>query len=97
MLSKENIINKLREGYTPIELSPKDELTSIYKQAFKPQIDKKNLDIFFELYDTNEVILRAWGFLGVYHILKEKKIGDKEKRLKVKEMVLEVLHDKREI
>jgi len=97
MLSKENIINKLREGYTPIELSPKDELTSIYKQAFKPHIDKKNLDIFFEVYDTNEVILRAWGFLGVYHILKEKKIGDEEKRLKVQKIILEVLGDKREI
>lgn len=97
MLSKEKIINKLREGYTPIELSPKDELTSIYKQAFKPLIDKKILDIFFEVYDTNEVILRAWGFLGVYHILKEKKIGDERKRLKVQQIILEVLGDKREI
>ena len=97
MLPKEKIINKLREGYTPIELSPKEELTSIYKQAFKPLIDKKNLDIFFEAYDTNEVILRAWGFLGVYHILKEKKIVDERKRLKVQKIVLEVLGDKREI
>jgi hypothetical protein len=97
MLPKENIINKLREGYTPIELSPKDELTSIYKQAFKPLIDKKNLDIFFEVYDTNEVILRAWGFLGVYHILKEMKIGDEGKRLKIQKIVLEVLGDRREI
>ncbi len=97
MLSKEKIIIKLKEGYTPIELSPKDELTSIYKQAFKPLIDRKNLDIFIEIYDTNKVILRAWGFLGVYHILKEKEIGDEEKRLKVQKIILEVLGDKREI
>jgi len=97
MLSKEKIITKLREGYSPIELSPKDELTSIYKQAFKPLIDKKNLDIFFEVYDTNEIILRAWGFLGIYHILKEKNIGDEGKRLKVQKIVLEVLGDQREI
>ncbi|MFX1586716.1 MAG: hypothetical protein ACFFC1_01070 [Promethearchaeota archaeon] len=96
-MSKEKVITKLREGYSPIELSPKDKLTSIYKQAFKPLIDKKNLDIFFEVYDTNEVILRAWGFLGIYHILKEKNIGDEGKRLKVQKIVLEVLGDKREI
>ncbi|MFX0018187.1 MAG: hypothetical protein ACFFAK_05945 [Promethearchaeota archaeon] len=97
MAYKEKIINKLRKGYSPIELSPKDELTSIYKQAFKPLIDKKSLDIFFELYDTNEVILRAWGFLGLYHILKENIIRDEEKILKVQKIILEVLGDKREI
>ncbi len=63
MLYKEKVINKLRKGYSPVEESPKDELTSIYKQAFKPLVDKKNLDIFFEVYETNEVILRACNFI----------------------------------
>ncbi|MGB5910757.1 MAG: hypothetical protein WBH31_06140 [Promethearchaeia archaeon] len=97
MSYKEKIISKLRKGYSPIEESPKDELTSIYKQAFKPLVDKKNVDIFFEVYETNEVLLRAWSFLGIYHILKEKNIIDEEQKLKIQKIILEVLNDKREI
>jgi len=97
MSYKEKIINKLRKGYTPIEISPKEELTSTFKKIFKPLIDRKDLDFFLKLYETNDVILRAWSFLGLHHILKEKVIEEEEKKLKIRKIILEILNDKREI
>ena len=80
MSYKEKTIQKLRKGYTPVEISPKEELVSTFKKIFKPLIDREDLNFFFELFETNEVILRAWSFLGLYHILKERNIEDGDKK-----------------
>ncbi|MFX0148693.1 MAG: hypothetical protein ACFE8E_13225 [Candidatus Hodarchaeota archaeon] len=97
MSYKEKIINKLRKGYSPIEVSPKDELTSTFKNIFKPIINRKDLEFFLDLFDTNEVILRAWSFLGIYYILEETKIKQEDKQLKIQNIILELLNDKREV
>ena len=97
MLYKDKIINNLKKGYSPIEASPKEELTSIFKNAFKPIVDRQDLNLIFELFDTNEVILRAWSFLGLYHILKEKNIEQEETKLKIRKMILDILNDKRDL
>ena len=93
----QKIINKLRKGYAPVELSPKANLTSTYKNIFKPLVNRKDFTLLFELFDTNEVILRAWSFLGLYHILEETAIYEEERMKKTQEIILEVLNDDREI
>ncbi|MHA1472335.1 MAG: hypothetical protein ACTSQW_04465, partial [Promethearchaeota archaeon] len=93
----QKIINKLRKGYAPVELSPKANLTSTYKNIFKPLVNRKDFTMLFELFDTNEVILRAWSFLGLYHILEETVVYEEERIKKIQEIILEILNDSREI
>jgi len=97
MSYKDKIINKLKKGYTPIEVSPKEELTSTFKNIFKPIVDRRDLNFIFELFNSNEVILRAWSFLGLYYILKESHVDEEEKKLKIQKIILDILNDKREI
>jgi len=95
--TKQKITNALRRGYTPSESSPKAELTSTYKSLFKPLINKKDFNFLFELFETNEVILRAWSFLGLYYILEETSVYQDDRIQKIREIILEVLKDQREI
>ncbi len=93
----QKIFDKLRKGYAPIELSPKANLTSTYKSIFKPLVNRKDFDLLFELFDTNEVILRAWSFLGLHHVLEETSVYEEERIERIQEIVLKVLNDYREI
>jgi len=94
---KQQIREKLRKGYAPVELSPKANLTSTYKNIFKPLVDRKDFNLLFELFDTNEVILRAWSFLGLHHVLDETSVYEEERIKRIQEIILEVLNDTREI
>ena len=93
----QKIFDKLRKGYTPVEQSPKANLTSTYKSIFKPLVNRKDFNLLFELFDTNEVILRAWSFLGLYHVLEETSVYEEERIERIQQIVLEVLNDYREI
>ena len=93
----QKIFDKLRKGYAPIELSPKANLTSTYKSIFKPLVNRKDFNLLFELFDTNEVILRAWSFLGLHHILDETSVYEEERIERIQETILKVLNDYREI
>ena len=95
--TKQKIMDKMRRGYTPVEISPKADLTSTYKNLFKPLVNRKDFNLLFELFDTNEVILRAWSFLGLHHILEENTVYQEERIKKIQEIILEVLKDEREI
>ena len=97
MSSKEKIINQLRKGYSPIEAGPKENINKIYKNFFKPRVDKKDLDFFFELFDTDEPRLRAWGFLGIQNILKDTIVYDDEKKTRIQKIIINLLNDKSEI
>jgi len=93
----QKIIEKLRKGYAPVELSPKANLTSTYKSIFKPLVNRKDFDLLFELFDTNEVVLRAWSFLGLHLILEETSVYEEERIKRIQAQILEVLKDYREI
>jgi len=95
--TKQKIIDKMRRGYIPVEQSPKAHLTSTYKNLLKPLINRKDFKLLFELFDTNEVILRAWSFLGIHHILEETPVYTEERIEKIQNIILEVLKDHREI
>jgi len=95
--SKQKIIDKLRKGYAPVELSPKANLTSTYKNIFKPLVNRKDFNLLFELFDTNEAILRAWSFLGLHHVLEETSVYEEERIKRIQKIILEVLNDNREI
>ena len=97
MSYKEKIIKQLRKGYSPIETGPKEEINRIFKNAFKPRVDRNDLDFFFELFDTTETKLRAWGFLGIYLILDDKNITDNKKKLRFQKIVDNLLNDRSEI
>jgi len=93
----QKVIDKLRKGYSPVELSPKANLTSTYKNLFKPLVNRKDFNLVFELFDTKEAILRAWSFLGLHHILEETSVYEDERIRKIQEIILEILNDSREI
>ncbi len=93
----QKIFDKLRKGYAPVELSPKAHLTSTYKSIFKPLVNRKDFDLLFELFDTNEVILRAWSFLGLHHILEETSVYEEERIERIQKIILDILNDYREI
>jgi len=94
---KQKIIGKLRKGYAPVEQSPKANLTSTYKNIFKPLVNRKDFNLLFELFDTNEVVLRAWSFLGLHHVLKETSVYEEERITKIQKIILEILNDSREV
>jgi len=91
------VIDKLRKGYSPVELSPKANLASTYKNLFKPLVNRKDFNLLFTLFDTNEVILRAWSFLGLYLVLEETSVYEEERLKKIQEIILEILNDEREL
>ena len=95
--TKQKIINTLRRGYTPSESSPKADLTNTYKSLFKPLVNKKDYNFLFDLFETNEVILRAWSFLGLFYILEETSVYQDDRIQKIQKIILEVLKDEREI
>ena len=95
--NKNKIINKLRQGYTPVEISPKKELSSTFKNIFKPMVKRKDLDFFFELYEMNDTNLKAWSFLGIYDILEEKAEVTDEEKAKLHSIILDLLAEKNEI
>lgn len=97
MSAKEKIINQLRKGYSPIEAGPKENINKIYKNFFKPRVDKKDLDFFLELFESDEPRLRAWGFLGIQNILKDSIVYDEEKKIRIQKAIIDLLNDKREI
>jgi len=93
----QKIIEKLRKGYAPVEQSPKANLTSTYKNIFKPLVNRKDFNLLFELFNTNEVVLRAWSFLGLHHILEETSVYEEERITKIQKIILDILNDNREI
>jgi hypothetical protein len=93
----QKIIDKLRKGYAPVEQSPKANLTSTHKNIFKPLVNRKDFNLLFELFDTDEVILRAWSFLGLHHVLEETSVYEEERITKIQKIILDVLNDSREI
>ena len=97
MSYQEKIIKQLRKGYSPIEAGPKEEINRIFKNAFKPRVDKNDLDFFFELSETTETKLRAWGFLGICNILNDKNITDDKKKLRFQKIISDLLNDRSEI
>jgi len=74
MINKEKILRQFRRGYAPLE--SQEKISSVFKNTFKPLIKIQNLEFFLELCETNETLLRAWGYLGIYHILEEKTLED---------------------
>ncbi|MFX1411111.1 MAG: hypothetical protein ACFFA6_12220 [Promethearchaeota archaeon] len=97
MSYKEKIIKQLRKGYLPLGVSPKEDLNTIFNKIFKPLTDRKDLDLFFELAESDEERLRAWGFLGIYYILKDKKFIDTEKEIRLHKVIITLLNDNSEI
>ena len=97
MSYKEKALSQLRKGYTPIETGPDEKLNSIYKSAFKRLVDRKELDYFFELFDTNEILLRAWSFLGIILIIKDNPSRYNDKIVRVQQIIIELLRDERKI
>lgn len=97
MSYKEKIIKQLRKGYLPLGVSPKEDLNSIFNKTFKPLTDRKDSDLFFELAESDEARLRAWGFLGIYYILKDEKIEDKAKEIRLHKIITDLLNDNSEI
>lgn len=95
--NKEKIISKLSKGYTPMEITPKQDLSSTFKNIFKPLVNRKDLEFFFDLYKMNNTILKAWSFLGIYHILKERAEIDNDIELKLYPLILDLLNDNNEI
>jgi hypothetical protein len=55
------------------------------------------LNFFFELYGTNNTILKAWGFLGIYHILEGKSEIDEETKDRLQKIIVDLLKERNEI
>ena len=97
MRNKESSLRKLRQGYCPQEVGAKPKIASIYKSVFKRLVDYKNLHDFFEIYNTGEPILKAWGFLGIYQILEGKKSLNEEDTQELHKIIIDLLNEEREI
>ena len=97
MINKQRVITNLKKGYTPQSAGAKPSLAQVFDHFFKPLMDGKKLDLFFDIFETDEPILRAWGFLGIYKVMEGREylsIADRERLTKI---ITEILNDEREI
>jgi len=97
MRNKESTLRKLRQGYCPQELGAKPKIASIYKSVFKRLVDYRNLHDFFEIYNTGEPILKAWGFLGIYQILEGKESLNEKDSQELHKIIIDLLNEEREV
>ncbi len=92
MQDKEKIIRELSKGYAPQGEGAKPQIAKVYDLTFKPLVNSKKLDFFFELYEESDPILKAWAFLGIYQIL-ENKSYETEKTLNLlHEIIIDILN-----
>lgn len=82
MKNKEKIKNQLKEFFTTDGVGPEGVPIPLYHDVFKPLIEPKNVDFFIEIFDTNDFVLRAWGFLGIYRLLYRCILYEKEEEMK---------------
>jgi hypothetical protein len=97
MLKKEQIKNKLRRGYSPIESATDSKLASIFKSAYRPLVDKRELYFLFELFETNEVRLRAWSFLGLHNVIMKNPLLRDDAKSRLHNIIIDLLNDERKI
>ncbi|MBD3343153.1 MAG: hypothetical protein GF353_28910 [Candidatus Lokiarchaeota archaeon] len=91
MSYKEKKLRKFKQTYSPIGFGPNEEQNKIYNEEFKPLVDRKDLNFFIELYDSENVKLKAWSFLGIHHILKEPRTIKEKEKSKVQEIIKDLL------
>ncbi|MHA1804034.1 MAG: hypothetical protein ACTSU4_05810 [Promethearchaeota archaeon] len=92
MFYQNKVLDKLRRGYTPTEFG-KPAITSIYNEVFKPLVKRRELEFFINLYGTNENVLKAWSFLGIYEILKENPHIKEDLKPPLQEIIKQLLVD----
>jgi len=97
MINKQRVITNLKKGYTPQSAGAKPGLAQVFDRFFKPLMEGKKLTLFFEIFETDDPILRAWGFLGIYKVMEGREylsIADRERLTKI---ITEILNDDSEI
>ncbi|MHA1688008.1 MAG: hypothetical protein ACTSUN_01495 [Promethearchaeota archaeon] len=92
MSHQNRVFDKLKRGYTPTEFG-KPAITSIYNEVFKPLVKRRELELFMNLYATNENVLKAWSFLGIYQILKEDPRVKEDLKPRIQEIIKQLLMD----
>ncbi|TXT60746.1 MAG: hypothetical protein BAJALOKI2v1_80038 [Promethearchaeota archaeon] len=97
MPTVEKIVQNLSKGYTPQAQGAPTRIAKIYENTFKPLVNRKKLDTFFMIYDHEDPILKAWGFLGLYQILENQSYESQNTLDKLNGVILDLLNDDREI
>ena len=97
MESKDTIIRKLSKGYTPQGEGAKPRIAKVYDLTFKPLVNRKKLELFFELYEHDDPIVKAWAFLGIYQVLENKSYESKNTLNRLNEIINDILHNSKEI
>ncbi|TXT59481.1 MAG: hypothetical protein BAJALOKI1v1_1410005 [Promethearchaeota archaeon] len=97
MRDKQKIIRELSKGYAPQGEGAKPQIAKVYDLTFKPLVNSKKLEAFFELYGENEVIIKAWAFLGIYQILEKKSYATPENLARLREIIIDILNNNQSI
>lgn len=97
MENTEAIIRKLSKGYTPQSEGAKPRIAKVYDLTFEPLVRRKKLELFFDLYEQKDPIVKAWAFLGIYKIMENKSYESKDTLNRFHEIVIDVLHNPQEI
>jgi len=104
MENKEEIINRLKEFFTRDGVGAEADPIPLYHEVFKPLIDPKYVNFFIELFDSGNMVLRAWGFLGIFKLLFRCLLNEKEDEIKniisiteLQRIIGELLKDKRDV
>ncbi|TFF97343.1 MAG: hypothetical protein EU541_08365 [Promethearchaeota archaeon] len=87
----ENSIRELSKGYAPQRENAKPRIMKVYDKTFKPLLNRKDLDDFFDLYEYDDPIIKAWAFLGIYQILENKQYLYGEAKEKLENIVVDIL------
>lgn len=97
MRDTENYIRELSKGYAPQRENAKPRIMKVYDKTFKPLVNRKDLDTFFELYQYDDPIIKAWAFLGIYKILENKEYLYGEAKEKLEKVVVDILDNNEKI
>lgn len=97
MIDKEKIKRVLRKGYTPQSANAKPSIAAVYDNTFKGLKEGNRLELFFELAESDEPILIAWGFLGIYQLMEGRTYLSIEHREHLNTIIQNILNDPRTI
>ncbi|TFG00814.1 MAG: hypothetical protein EU542_07705, partial [Promethearchaeota archaeon] len=93
MRDAEKYIRELSKGYTPQRENAKPRIMKVYDKTFKPLVKRKDLDTFFDLYEYDDPLIKAWAFSGIYKILENKEYLYGEAKEKLENIILDILNN----
>ncbi|MBN2151192.1 MAG: hypothetical protein JW839_07105 [Candidatus Lokiarchaeota archaeon] len=101
--TRAGLIQLFEQAYNSSGCGAEAEPVPYYHEDFLPLTKElDNIGFFFDLFDMGSARLRAWGFLGIFHLLRDRTAEDPDVRrlmplARLHKAVIQLLQDERKV